>query len=47
MVALEPEAASLYCQYLPIGKFVAGGGDAKCSLSTAGTVYMIVDLGGK
>ncbi|KAL4234528.1 hypothetical protein ACF0H5_006171 [Mactra antiquata] len=44
-IALEPEAASLFCQYLPVERFNMGGksgfGDAK-----PGTTYMILDLGG-
>jgi len=44
-IALEPEAASLFCQYLPVEKFsvrgASGFGDAK-----PGTTYMVVDLGG-
>lgn len=45
LISLEPEAASLYCQYLPVDRFSVGG-EAQCSLAASGTVYMIVDLGG-
>lgn len=44
-IALEPEAASIYCQYLPTEKL--RGAEADFQMSTAGTRYMIVDLGGK
>ena len=44
-ICLEPEAASLFCQYLPVEKFSMcrekGFIDSK-----PGTMYMIVDLGG-
>ncbi|KAL4235380.1 Heat shock 70 kDa protein 12A [Mactra antiquata] len=43
-ISLEPESASLLCQYLPIDKFSVGSN--KQSLGSPGTVYMIVDLGG-
>ncbi|XP_052280504.1 heat shock 70 kDa protein 12A-like [Dreissena polymorpha] len=41
-LALEPEAASLYCRHLPVKK------DGDCSLSTlkAGTKYLVLDAGG-
>jgi hypothetical protein len=45
-IALEPEAASLFCQYLPVEKFSVGG-QTKFSDAKPGTTYMIVDLGGK
>lgn len=45
-IALEPEAASLYCQYLPVNRFAAGGAASQFSLASPGTVYMVVDLGG-
>ena len=47
MIALEPEAASLYCQYMPVNRFASGGADSQASLASPGTVYMVVDLGGK
>lgn len=45
-IALEPEAASLYCQYLPINRFASGRAESQSSLAAPGTVYMVVDLGG-
>ena len=45
-IALEPEAASLYCQYLPVEKFISAG-QVRFSDVKPGTTYMIVDLGGK
>lgn len=40
-IALEPEAASIYAQYLPIERNPDGFGMTK-----EGTRYMIVDIGG-
>jgi hypothetical protein len=45
LIALEPEAAAIYCQYLPKEKLV--GTDSVLNLSETGVRYMIVDLGGK
>ncbi|KAL5012615.1 hypothetical protein ScPMuIL_011166 [Solemya velum] len=44
-IALEPEAASLYCQHIPTETLVDASG-AKFGVSGAGTRYMVVDLGG-
>lgn len=44
-ISLEPESASLYCQYMPVERFLVGK-EVQCSLAAPGTVYMIVDLGG-
>lgn len=44
-ISLEPEAASLFCQYIPVDKFTVGG-EAHTALAAPGTVYMIADLGG-
>ncbi|KAH3714807.1 hypothetical protein DPMN_057508 [Dreissena polymorpha] len=44
-ICLEPEAASLFCQYLPVEKFSMCG-EKGFSDSKPGTTYMIVDLGG-
>ncbi|XP_052081952.1 heat shock 70 kDa protein 12A-like isoform X3 [Mytilus californianus] len=41
-IALEPEAASIFCQYLPTEKL--NGADFK--MAKPGTKYMVVDLGG-
>ncbi|CAC5396426.1 unnamed protein product [Mytilus coruscus] len=41
-IALEPEAASIFCQYLPIEHL--NGADFK--MTEPGTKYMVVDLGG-
>lgn len=43
-IALEPEAASVYCQYLPTEKLY--GAETGFVMSKPGTKYMIVDLGG-
>jgi hypothetical protein len=45
LIALEPEAASIYCQYLPTEKLK--GAERGFSMSEAGTQYMVVDNGGK
>ncbi|XP_052068180.1 heat shock 70 kDa protein 12A-like [Mytilus californianus] len=44
LLALEPEAASIYCQYLPTEKFT--GIEPGFTMSEPGTKYMIVDIGG-
>lgn len=46
MIALEPEAAALYCRILPLEKFVSGGGGS-LGVFRPGSKYMVVDLGGK
>ena len=40
-IALEPEAASIYVQYLPIER-----NQARLEMTTIGTKYMVVDIGG-
>lgn len=45
LIALEPEAASIYCQYLPTKKL--NGADEGFTMAEVGTKYMIVDLGGE
>lgn len=42
-IALEPEAASIYCQNLPTDKLQSSG---LFDVAKAGTEYMVVDLGG-
>ncbi|WAR31533.1 HS12B-like protein [Mya arenaria] len=44
-LALEPEAASLYCRHLPIDKNV-GHSDARLHKFPEGTKYMVLDAGG-
>ncbi|XP_063406077.1 heat shock 70 kDa protein 12A-like [Mytilus trossulus] len=44
LIALEPEAASLYCQDLPIEKLQ--GADKGYCMTEEGTRYMVVDNGG-
>ena len=46
MIALEPEAASLYCQFMPVSRFASGAAESQASLAKPGTVYMVTDLGG-
>ncbi|KAK3610272.1 hypothetical protein CHS0354_029731 [Potamilus streckersoni] len=45
-IALEPEAASLFCQYLPVEKLNSQGGNVHFSSAPPGTKYMVLDLGG-
>jgi hypothetical protein len=45
IIALEPEAASIYCQYLPTEKLK--GVERGFSMSEEGTQYLVVDNGGK
>ena len=44
LLALEPEAASIYCQHLPIKKL--HGSSPEFVMTEVGTKYMVVDLGG-
>ncbi|OWF51207.1 heat shock 70 kDa protein 12B-like [Mizuhopecten yessoensis] len=44
-IALEPEAAALFCRILPVEKLDTGSG--KClGMFSPGTEYMVLDLGG-
>uniref|UniRef100_W5LVP0 Heat shock protein 12B n=1 Tax=Lepisosteus oculatus TaxID=7918 RepID=W5LVP0_LEPOC len=47
ILALEPEAASVWCKQLPREGFVAEGGDQEKLQDTPGTQYIVVDCGGK
>ncbi|XP_053389262.1 heat shock 70 kDa protein 12A-like [Mercenaria mercenaria] len=44
-IALEPEAASLFCQMIPTDK-IHGSDGAKFAVASPGTKYMVIDLGG-
>ncbi|XP_053398568.1 heat shock 70 kDa protein 12A-like [Mercenaria mercenaria] len=44
-IALEPEAASLYCQTIPTDMIIGSDG-AKFQVASPGTKYMVIDLGG-
>ncbi|CAG2200983.1 unnamed protein product [Mytilus edulis] len=44
LISLEPEAASIYCQYLPTEKL--SGIESGFTMADVGTKYMVVDLGG-
>ena len=46
MIALEPEAASLYCKYLPLEKFEESDGPGLDAFSP-GWRYLVLDAGGK
>lgn len=43
-IALEPEAASVYCKHLPLDQL--SGSDRDTSLFKPGSKYMVIDLGG-
>ncbi|KAK3581187.1 hypothetical protein CHS0354_024721 [Potamilus streckersoni] len=45
-IALEPEAAALYCQYLPLDRFVDKEDEVRFGALPPGSTYMVVDLGG-
>jgi hypothetical protein len=42
-IALEPEAASIYCKYLPVEKLE---GADKISVFQPGNKYLVLDAGG-
>jgi len=44
-IALEPEAASVFCQLLPTDR-IHGSEGAKFQVASPGTKYMVIDLGG-
>ena len=43
MIALEPEAASIYCQHLPVEKLE---GSNSISAFQPGSKYLVLDAGG-
>ena len=43
-IALEPEAASIHCQYLPTKKLQ--GASEGFTMTGVGQKYMVIDLGG-
>lgn len=45
MIALEPEAASLFCKYLPIEKLQ--GSEGGIGAFKPGSRYLVLDAGGK
>lgn len=46
IIALEPEAASIYCQRLPIEKVETEDGRVQLTVGKVGSRYLIADLGG-
>ena len=49
-IALEPEAASLFCMHIPVGDLNVSGvslSQSQLSPFATGTRYMVVDVGGK
>ena len=49
MIALEPEAAAVYCRQRKLREFVEGNADetVKDTLVHARTQYLVIDNGGK
>lgn len=47
ILALEPEAASLWCKQLPQEGFMVDSSDKKKFEDSPGTQYIVVDCGGK
>lgn len=46
ILALEPEAASIYCKNLPVDRTISSGGRSTLDAFAAGTKYLILDAGG-
>ena len=50
LIALEPEAASVYCRERKVGEFISESGSDESllsdTLSYPKTQYMVVDIGG-
>lgn len=47
IIALEPEAASLWCKQLPQQGFIVEASDKKKFEDSPGIQYIVVDCGGK
>ena len=45
-IALEPETASIYCQYLNLSRKKGEDGASFLDKAEEGTKFMVVDLGG-
>ncbi|KAK3589820.1 hypothetical protein CHS0354_015827 [Potamilus streckersoni] len=45
-IALEPEAASYFCQYVPVSSWSGRDQPVQFAAAQPGTKYMVVDLGG-
>ncbi|CAG2190341.1 unnamed protein product [Mytilus edulis] len=46
ILALEPEAASIYCKNLPVDRTLSSGGRSTLDAFASGTQYLILDAGG-
>lgn len=46
VLALEPEAASIYCKNLPVDRTLSSGGRSTLDAFAPGTQYLILDAGG-
>lgn len=46
-LALEPEAASLFCRHLPVEKVKDADGQSALSSLAPGKRYLVLDAGGK
>jgi hypothetical protein len=47
ILALEPEAASIYCKDIPVDRTLSSGGKSTLDAFAAGTQYLILYAGGK
>lgn len=49
LIALEPEAASIYCREKKMREFTSERGDASVSdvFARPGSKYLVIDIGGK
>lgn len=46
LIALEPEAASLYCKHLPVERLQSDGGAQGFATFAKGSKYLVLDCGG-
>ena len=46
VIALEPEAASIYCRSLDVNQFIEPSGQQSSPSFREGTKYLVIDAGG-
>ena len=46
LIALEPEAASLFCRGLDLNNFITGASNVTAASFGPGTRYLVIDAGG-
>lgn len=46
-LSLEPEAAALYCRYLPHDRVIDADGNVTIKSFAVGDRYLVLDVGGK